>query len=167
MLTFTFGSGWTPGAPSTATATPMAKQGWQMATAGWRHRTTPFCDFSCQNFGHPRVIRDPGLVSSSLWKNNCEEIKFPNGFFPDFVWFPQEFLWKLLVSLIKSWGDYIICRKILIPSRNFPEENPGCLKVELFFEHEHLSVSRTVLSDSHMSGWEFSAKTVTGKDEQI
>lgn len=56
------------------------------------------------------------VVRSSLWKNNCEEIKFPNGFFPDFVWFPPIYLWKLLVSLIKSSGDYIICRKILIPS---------------------------------------------------
>lgn len=128
-----------------------------LATAGWWQWTTPFCDFSCQNFGPSRSY-PWSWTSGSLWKKTVKKSNSPTDFFLTLFDFLKNFYENSWSLWLNPGGITIICRKILIPSRNFPEENPGCLKVEMFFEHEHLAVSRTVLSDSHMSGWPFFCK---------
>ena len=52
-------------------------------------------DFSCQKFGPSRSYPwSATVVRSSLWKKTSEEIKFPNGFFPDVVWFSSRISMK-------------------------------------------------------------------------
>lgn len=185
MLTFTFGSGWTPGAPSTATATPMAKQGWQMATAGWRHRTTPFCDFSCQNFGHPRVIRDPGLVVV-CGKTTVKKSNSPTDFFLTLFDFLKDFyenswfLWLnpgvITSSAGKSWSQVgIFLRKIQVVWRwsCFLNMNTYlflelCLAIRIWVDENFLQkLSRARTSKSRFwqlkSSWDFSLLKSLGK----